>query len=333
MKKGTPQIFIWLLLSIFFVSCVQQETWDTLSTKGRKAQQANNLIEAEHYFLRALDIAQGPPDNDKQLSHSFFRLAMLYHYSGYYQKADYYYRHTLDLDKRLYGSSDRRVATILNNFANVRIRQGQFPEAQPFLTEEMAIWKELGELENMVYITSLVQQAIVYREEERWTEAENLFQNAINISEQVKGVDRGLAWDQWGLLYEKKGNLSKALILYTQAVDWHETHYGPSDPELAKSLTFLGSLALKQDKLEEAKLHLRRAMTIQEKIFGAGHPDLAITLERYAQLLRMEGKDEEALKVEGRIQFMNEHFSKPFVPPRTTPLSNAFVPLIGDHSA
>ena len=301
-------------------SCAQEETWDTLTTKGRKAQQANHLVEAEDYFLRALQIAQGQPGNDKQLSKSYFRLGMFYGYRGYYPNADYYYRLALDLDKRLYGSSNRHVATVLNNLANVHLLQYQYTEAQQLLTEGVAIWKELGDLENMVYATTITQQAIVHREKKRWTKAEDLFQQALTISDQVKGVDKGLAWDHWGLLYERQGNLRKAKTLYAQAVKWHETHYGHSDAQLAKSLTFLGSLYLKQEKLKHAKLHLRRALAIQEKIFGTVHPDLAITLEQYAKLLRLEHHEEEAQKVEARIQSMKKRLSVPFVPNKTTPL-------------
>jgi len=299
---------------MFLISCAQEETWDTLTAKGRNAQQANRLVEAEDYFLGALHIAQELSDNDEQLSKSNFRLGMLYHYRGHYPKADYYYRKTLDVDKRLYGSPNRHVATILNNLANVHIRQGQYTEAQQLLTDSMAIWEELGESENMVYVTSLIQQAIVYREEERWTESAKLFQHVITLGEQIKGVDKGLAWDHWGLLYEQQGSLSKAEALYIQAVNWHETHYGRIDAQLAKSLTFLGSVSLKQGKLEQAELHLQRALAIQEKIFGDTHPDLAITLEQYAKLLRMEHHDEEARNLDSRIQSMNKRFSAPFVP-------------------
>jgi len=132
--------------------------------------------------------------------------------------------------------------------------------------------------------------------------------------------DKGLAWDHWGLLYEQQGNLKEAEAFYKRAVAWHQTHYGRSDPQLAKSLTFLGSLSLKQKKLEEAKSHLQQALAIQEKILGDVHPDLAITLEQYAKLLRMEHHEEEAQEVDARIQSMNKRLSAHFVPNRTTPL-------------
>lgn len=320
MNKTILHLFASSLVSFFLLSCAAEETWESLTTKGRKAQQANSLVEAEDCFLKAMHIAQGLPDNDNQLSKSYFRLGMFYHYRGYYLKAAYYYQHALDLDKRLYGSSNRHVATVLNNLANIHLRQGQYAEAQQLLTEGVAIWKEIGDLENMVYITSLIQQAVVYREEERWTEAENLFQHAITLGEQIIGVDMGLALDQWGLLYEQQGNLKKAKTLYTQAVKWHETHYGHSDAQLAKSLTFLGSLHLKQENVKHAKLHLQRALAIQEKIFGAVHPDLAITLEQYAKLLRLEHHDEEAQEFDSRVQSMKTRLSAPFVPNRTASL-------------
>ena len=114
MNKAILHLFASLVVSMCLFSCAQEETWDALTTKGRKAQQANRLVEAEDYFLRALHIAQDQPDNDKQLSKSFFRLGMFYHYRGFYPEADYYYRKTLALRRRLFGSSHRRVATCLS---------------------------------------------------------------------------------------------------------------------------------------------------------------------------------------------------------------------------
>ena len=48
------------------------------------------------------------------------------------------------------------------------------------------------------------------------------------------------------------------------------------------------------DRLEEAELLMRRALAIDEAVFGGDHPDVARDLNNLAQLLRATNRLEEA---------------------------------------
>lgn len=309
MKTFLLQTLYLLLILVFQASCSQDQTWDSLTEKGKKAYYADRLAEAEELYLLALKKSETLEDSDWQLSHTFFDLGMLYQYEGKFSKAEFYYQKSLALKEKLDPNS-RGVATTLNNLALLYIRQGKSTKGQELLTQGLNIWEKLEDLENPVVATSFTLQAIVYRDEERFTEAEKLFRRTIELSKQVRGIDKGLALDHWGLLHERQGNLNEAEDLYKQAIQFHETSYGPVNAELAKSLTFLGSLYVKQGRFEEAKLPLQRAIAIQEKIFKGVHPDLMVTLEINTELLRLEHKEAEATESEARIQFIKSKINE-----------------------
>jgi len=292
-----------LLFSGFQLSCSEEKTWDNLIKNGRKAFFENPTL-AESYYIQALQKAQEIPNNDQQLEATFFKLGMLYQYKGNFSKSELYYGKALVLKEKESGPDSSSVATTLNNLAAVHIRQGNLAKGQMLLDRGLAIWSKLEDLNNRVAVTSLTLQAIVFRDEGKFRESEQYFQQALDLSQTVKGVDRGLLLDHWGVLYERQGKTKEAEDLYKQAIQFHEDSYGPENSELAKSLTFLGSLQVKQGELEKAEANLKKAINIQETIFGEAHPDLIITLENYGKLLGLQQQNKQVANVEARIESM-----------------------------
>lgn len=276
-----------LLLFIFFVfliSCSEEKAWEDLIKEGKNAYYSNQLDQAEGLYHLALTKAQEVPNNDENLASTYFKLGMLYQYKGLFPKAAYYYKKSLELKRKFLGPTSSSIATILNNLAWLEIRRGNLKKGQQLLSEGLSIWEKLEDFNNMVAVTSLTLQAMVFRDEDQNGESEKYFQRALDLSQTLKGVDKGLLFNHWGLLLEKQGETEKAEGLYKKAIKFHETSYGPKDPQLATSLTFLGSLQIKQGNLEEAEANLKRALEIQEMVFGSVHPDIVVTLENFEKL-------------------------------------------------
>lgn len=59
--------------------------------------------------------------------------------------------------------------------------------------------------------------------------------------------------------------------------------------------------------MDEAKLDYERALAVQQKTLGRDHPLLAITLDRYASLLRDIGQPLEAGLIAGRAAAIRAH--------------------------
>ena len=57
-----------------------------------------------------------------------------------------------------------------------------------------------------------------------------------------------------------------------------------------------------QGRHSEAEPLHKRALAIREKALGSEHPDVAVSLENYAHLLRKTGRISEAAKLEARAK-------------------------------
>ena len=62
-----------------------------------------------------------------------------------------------------------------------------------------------------------------------------------------------------------------------------------------------------QGRLERAETYYRRALAVQQAALGPAHPDLADTLENYADVLAMTGRGAEAARFKERAAKIREH--------------------------
>ena len=71
-----------------------------------------------------------------------------------------------------------------------------------------------------------------------------------------------------------------------------------------RAMTFIGLAALYsgQGKYAEAEPLYKHALAIQEKTLGPTHPDLATSLEHYADLLRKMKRETLAAEMEARAE-------------------------------
>ena len=71
---------------------------------------------------------------------------------------------------------------------------------------------------------------------------------------------------------------------------------------MAGSLNSLAGFYNDQGRFAEAELFYRRALDILEKALGPRHPEVAASLEGYAQVLRKLKRKAEASKLEDRAK-------------------------------
>ena len=102
-------------------------------------------------------------------------------------------------------------------------------------------------------------------------------------------------WDGYikdGNQAKEQGQYAKALKLYTLGLEEAEK-FGPTDPRLAASLNNLAGLYDTQGDYAKAEPLYKRSLAIDEKALGPDHPNVAISLENYAVLLRATKREAE----------------------------------------
>ncbi len=100
----------------------------------------------------------------------------------------------------------------------------------------------------------------------------------------------------------REGACETAVPLYERALGLLVKRFGPGDAREDAELANIAACHADQGKLDQAEEELHRVLTIEENATGPRHPIVAVTLRSLARVLRMEGRDDEALGLYRRAE-------------------------------
>ncbi len=152
------------------------------------------------------------------------------------------------------------------------------------------------------------------RERARYTQAEVLLQQALDIYEHALGSESpgaGSTLNNLAGLYQAQGKYTQAIPYGQRALDFDEKTRGPDHPETAKTLNNLALLYNAQGKYKQAEELYQRALAIKEKVLNRDHPSTAATLDNLAQLYQDQGKYEQAEELYQRALEIREKVLEP----------------------
>jgi tetratricopeptide (TPR) repeat protein len=111
--------------------------------------------------------------------------------------------------------------------------------------------------------------------------------------------------DEAGQTLLKQERFVEAERLFATAVEAARS-FGGHDPRLARSLFHQAQSLSAQGKYTEAIPLLKESATIQERMLGRDHHDVALVLEQYGAALRKSGRVDEAIAVESRARMIEQ---------------------------
>ena len=158
------------------------------------------------------------------------------------------------------GPEDPRLATTLNNLAQVYHAQGKYEEAEPLYQRSLAINEKALGKDHSVVAGDLNNLAQLYHDLGKYDEAEALYTRTLAI------IDKGLA---------------EGLLL-------------PEHPYVAGTLNHLAEMYRLQGKYAEAEPIYKRSLATMEKSQGAQSANLVKSLNHLAEMYRLQGKYAEA---------------------------------------
>jgi tetratricopeptide (TPR) repeat protein len=99
----------------------------------------------------------------------------------------------------------------------------------------------------------------------------------------------GIAADRSALaaILDAQGRHREALVPMREALVLAETLLGRDHYEVALLLRTLGDIAERAGDPGQAAVHYRRALRIQRRLLGVGHPDVAETLTHLRRAVRI----------------------------------------------
>jgi tetratricopeptide (TPR) repeat protein len=154
--------------------------------------------------------------------------------------------------------------------------------------------------EHYIFLSALHDLSVVYQDQNKFSEAEELYTCALRGMENTLGPSNistlGLISDM-GTLYGKQGKLLEAEKMYKQALRGMEEVLGPDHPSTLGTVNNLGGLYREQGKLAEAEKMYERTLRGTEEVLGPDHPSTLDTVNNLGNLYREQGKLAEAEKM------------------------------------
>ena len=160
----------------------------------------------------------------------------------------------------------------------------------------------------------------------------------LSIRERVLGTESdgfAKALNNVALVYENKGEYSKAESLYLRALTTWEKALGPDHPETAFAVDNLARVYLFEGDYARAEPLFQGALTIREKALGPDHPSTALSLNNLAVLYRRTGDLAKAAPLLARALSIWEKKVGPDNPAVAPPLNNLarLYERAGDYAA
>lgn len=114
------------------------------------------------------------------------------------------------------------------------------------------------------------------------------------------------AWDNLARYYHEHRNAQRALGAYQKALELWRALFGPRHPVLAPALLNMGSLLLRERKLQAARLCLHEALEIYEQDVDFDDPNAVEVLRKFEALLPGEADRAEAQSWSERVARLSE---------------------------
>jgi tetratricopeptide (TPR) repeat protein/CHAT domain-containing protein len=237
-------------------------------------------------------------------------LAVIYHQTGNYTKADTTYKECLFIVNKLFGQDNPFYATTLNSLAELYFQMNLYSKALPLQLQVIEIRKKILGEENIDYAKSLNNLARLYYTLGKYNEAEPLFIQVQSIYKSKLGdqnFDYSVLLSDLSLLYSMMSNYNKAIIIQIQAVQITKDLFGENAFEYANSLRNLAQIYLHTGQFRQADELNSQSLDIIKRQKGESHDyvfNLNIKADHYNRLgeyIKAEELYLEALSIRKRI--------------------------------
>jgi CHAT domain-containing protein/Tfp pilus assembly protein PilF len=263
--------------------------------------------EAEAHYRRALAIRQKVLGREhRDVAKSMRALASILRKQGDYASAEPLYREALAITRRLLGEDHPDVASSLNGLAVFLEDQGDYASAEPLFREALALRGRTLGPEHRLVAESLNNLAAVLKEQDDYAAAEPLYRQALEIRRKALGEEHTLTantMSNLGSLLMAKGEYDAAEELIREALAIDRRLLGEEHPSIANNLQKLAVLlyerghhldpdtaSIDADSLfTDAESLFSEALAMRRGLLGEEHPYVAVTLSKYALLLKAGG--------------------------------------------
>ena len=290
----------------------EEQQWEAMNAEQMQAYRAGKYREGIALAEKAYKFAKekfGKTDQNTLISMN--NLGELYRSMGRYSEAEPLYKEALQLLEKVMGKEHPYTLTSINNLAALYHYQGSYGKAEPLYKEALQLCEKLlekehpnyiGGLDNIAelylnYMGGLNNLAGLYHSQGRYSEAEPLYKEALQLCEKLLGKEHPgtlISINNLARLYHSQGRYGEAEPLLKEALQLGEKVLGKEHPDTLTSINNLAALYSKQGRYGEAESLYKKALQLCEKVLGKEHPDTLTSISSLAGLYHYQGRYSEA---------------------------------------
>jgi tetratricopeptide (TPR) repeat protein len=266
------------------------------------------IDESEVFLDRAIAILKSRPTVDRrQLPILLGLLGTLYQQTGRLEQTEAVLNEALHLGKNLLTDEPLYLSDIHNDLGVLHLRTGKRKEAESDFKTALAL---VGKVENLEMESSdrrssiLANLSAVYFIQEKWSLAEQTLLYSIEIVERTHGSEHPIVCtllDNLGLFYFKQDDLVRSETVLRRELTIRRTVFGLENASTALAASTLANVLVARNKYEEAGILFAEALKTQEQVLGRV-PEVATTLDQFANLLRRTHRDDLAGDMASRAE-------------------------------
>ncbi|CAM9794968.1 unnamed protein product, partial [Pylaiella littoralis] len=228
------------------------------------------------------------------------KLGGMLHRQGELEEAEAVYMQALDIFSEMLGNDHEDVGSALNLLAVVVGEQGRYLEAENYHRQALGQRIRAGasgpnDLAPFCYNLALVvgtnaRKGPVEKLEQGQRESEALLTEALMVYQNGLPPDHpeiADCMDKLAGAVAMNGDLSRAEILHRESLSIMERTLDPDDPRIAEVLFNLSAVVGGQrGRLGETENILQRCLDAQKRLYGLGHPEVSMVLDKLADVIR-----------------------------------------------
>lgn len=267
--------------------------------RARELAGAGEHEAAVQEYLEVLGIAEQHFGGDSpDICGLLNEIGFSYFHLGDLENAERFFRRAVDNGAREEPIDHQRQATMLNNLAALYQRLESFAEAEPLYLEARDLLRtELGPSHRRAIFLD-GELGVLYLKMGRVEEGIEALSSYLEASEGAEWADpleTAERWQALGQALGQQGRTEEALAASGKGIRLLETKVSPEDPRFLAGLSARAVELAEAGSFEEAEETFRRLLELQEKVFGARHLSIGVTLGNLASLRSQQGRRDEAL--------------------------------------
>jgi len=280
--------------------------------------------ESEQLYQEAIAILkQTEPKDDEAVLSISGNLAMLYQDQGRYAEAEPFLKSEYEwalkhaqpdsLAVRMHLSMDQQrlfLAERMSNLAGLYLKMRRVGEATELTAAALEIKLQILKPVDPRVAREMNNLGMIYRDNGREQEAEPLLRQAVDAARTVYGnrhPELAVYLDNLALLYQRRENYGKAEQFQREAVAISQQTLGSTHPNTLMQRNNLAVNYLMQDRYADAEQLLRAILADSRSgPAGANHPEVATRMTNLADTLRLQGKHQEAHRLQGEALRIRE---------------------------